>query len=210
MGHRKMKKTVLALAILASFLAGSAQVWLIAPPGMPDHSQSTGKALIGGPFTLVNHKGQTVTDRDFRGKYMLIFFGYTFCPDVCPADLAIISQALDALGPAARKITPVFITIDPQRDTVAQMAEYVANFHKSFVGLTGTPEQIKAAAKAYRVYYARPDISKNKNGKKDSADYVMDHSAITFLMGPDGNYISHFPHGTRPDAMAAKLRTLVK
>lgn len=211
-----MQKSKFLPAVMAAFLIGGAIVYLLAPPMQNSRQQAKGEALIGGPFTLVNHKGLTVTDADFRGKFMLVYFGYTFCPDVCPNELGVISQALDDLGSAAEKITPVFITVDPERDSVAQLAEYVDNFHKSLVGLTGTPEQIKTAAKAYRVYYARPDTAKAKadeSGSTPSAkdeDYVMDHSSITFLMGPDGKYVSHFAYGTKPDVMTEKLRSLVR
>src|SRR3712207_4659015 len=107
------------------------------------------KALIGGPFALVDQDGQRVTEQTFRGKYTLVVFGYIYCPDICPAELQTIANALEALGPKADQVTPVFITIDPERDTVEQVAGYVKNFHPRFVGLTGTPQEIKEAARAY-------------------------------------------------------------
>src|SRR5690349_7329011 len=110
--------------------------------------RSVGQAMVGGPFTLVDHTGKQVTDRDFRGRIMLVFFGFTFCPDVCPSGLQVIAAALDKLGPQAQKITPILITIDPERDTPAQLAAYVKSFHPRLVGLTGTPEEIAAVVKA--------------------------------------------------------------
>lgn len=160
----------------------------------------TGTALIGGPFSLVDHTGKRVSEKDFAGKYMLIFFGYTFCPDFCPGELQVISAALDRLGPDAERITPVFVTIDPERDTVAVMKDYVSNFHPRMVGLTGTPEEIAAMAKAWRVYYGRP------KGEEGKTDYLMDHSTFTYLMGPDGKFIKHFPYSTDAAALADGLK----
>ncbi|MGI8724258.1 MAG: SCO family protein [Methyloceanibacter sp.] len=161
---------------------------------------TTGTALVGGPFTLVDQTGKTVTERDFRGRYMLVFFGFTHCPDICPAELQVIAASLEALGPAAKKVVPVFITVDPERDTPEVMADYIKNFGDEFVGLTGSPEQIAAVAKAYRVAYA-------KFQEKDSVtDYSVDHSALVYLMSPNGDYITHLPYGTSAEKMAETLR----
>lgn len=162
----------------------------------PTMTQVSGKPLIGGPFRLIDHTGKPVTEKDFLGRYTLVFFGYTYCPDVCPAELQVMTAAMEQLGEKSEKVTPVFITIDPKRDTVEQMASYVSHFHKRLVGLTGSHEEVRAAAKAYRVYYAR--------AKDDgsSADYLMDHSSVVYLMGPDGEYATHFSYGTPPDKMA--------
>ncbi len=216
-----MQKIRFLVIVLAAFLIGGAGVYVVSPPQQDNRPRATGKALVGGPFELVTHTGKTVTDRDFRGRFMLVYFGYTFCPDVCPNDLSLITQALEELGEDAKKIVPLFITIDPERDTVAQMAEYVRNFHASLIGLTGTPAQIKQAARAYRVYYARPPArtasKQEATGEptadtpaKTDGDYIMDHSAITFLMGPDGRYLAHFAQGTAPDVMARRLRALIR
>lgn len=160
-----------------------------------------GVASIGGPFSLVDHKGQPKTDKDFRGRYMLIYFGYTYCPDVCPTALQSMTQALDRLDPATqKKIIPVFITIDPERDTVKQLNAYVDNFHPSMVGLTGTPEEITKTARVFRVYFGRA-----KGVEEESTDYLMDHSSIVFLMNPDGEYVTHFTHATPPEKMAERL-----
>ena len=160
-----------------------------------------GVASIGGPFALVDHKGQPKTDKDFRGKHMLIYFGYTYCPDVCPTALQSMTLAMNQLDPATqKKITPVFITIDPKRDTAEQLNAYVENFHPSMVGLTGTPEEIAKTAQVYRVYFGRA-----KGIEEESTDYLMDHSSIVFLMNPDGEYVTHFTHATPPERMAEKL-----
>ncbi len=161
-----------------------------------------GIASIGGPFTLTDHRGKQKTDADFRGQYMLIYFGYTYCPDVCPTALQVMTQAMDMLPPETqKKITPVFITIDPARDTVEQLSAYVENFHSRMVGLTGTAEQVAKAARAYRVYFGRA-----KNGEEDTTEYLMDHSSIVFLVDPDGVYVTHFTHATAPGKMAEKLK----
>jgi len=162
--------------------------------------QSTGEALIGGAFELVNHKGKTVTQADFAGKHMLVFFGFTHCPDVCPAKLNTMSVALEDLGALADQITPIFITVDPKRDTPERMAEYVSNFSADIVGLTGTSDQIRKVAKAYRVYFAKVEM-------KDSATgYLMDHSAFTYLMDPNGEYVTHFSYRDSAAKMTKRLR----
>lgn len=166
-------------------------------------SGGVGQVTIGGPFTLVNQDGKTVTDKDFRGRYMLVYFGYTFCPDVCPTSLATIADALDMIGKKADKVVPILITIDPERDTPAALKAYVPNFYPRLVGLSGSAAQIKAVAKEYRVYYARVD-SESKDG-----NYLMDHSAITYLMGPDGKYVTHFSHGVKAEDMAKKLNSIL-
>jgi protein SCO1 len=161
---------------------------------------TSGKALIGGPFELVGKDGKTVTDEDFRGHYMLVFFGFTHCPDICPAELQVMSAALDDLGPDANKVVPIFITVDPERDTPEAVSAYVANFGPNFVGLTGSPEQIAKVAKEYRVTYQKfQDDSMGDN-------YSVDHSALVYLMGPDGEFVTHIPYGTPPDKMAETLR----
>ena len=188
--------------VIAGFLIGAiagAGVLLVANPQGGQPVQSSGAALIGGPFSLVGADGKPVTDRDFRGRYMLIFFGFTHCPDICPAELQVIAQALEQLGDKAKTVVPIFITLDPERDTPEAMANYVKSFGPNFVGLTGSPEAIAAAAKAYRVAY-----SQVKN--KDSAgDYSVDHSALVYLMDPEGRYVTHFSYGLSADQMAEKL-----
>lgn len=197
-----MSSTLLRRALLI-FIAG-ALVLLIALAGrvymMMQQDAPEGVAtLIGGPFELVDQDGKPRRDSDFRGQYMLVNFGYTYCPDVCPLGLQVMAQALDMLPEEkAQKITPIFITVDPARDTVEQMKNYVGFFHPRMVGLTGTPEQVAGAAKAYRVYYKKVE-------SESAADYLMDHSAIIYLMGPDGNYLANFTHETPPERMAETL-----
>ena len=159
---------------------------------------------IGGPFTLVNQDGKTVTNKDFRGQYLVIYFGYTYCPDVCPTSLTNISDALDLLGEKAVKVTPMLITIDPARDTPEHLREYATYFHPRLHALTGSPEQIAAVAKAYRVYYS---TVKQEDAAED--DYLMDHSSVTYVIGPDGMFRLHFSHGTDAETMASRLRDLL-
>lgn len=159
-----------------------------------------GAALVGGPFTLTDQNGKRVTEKDFLGKYMLVFFGYTYCPDVCPTELQVMMAALDAMGPEADQVQPVFISIDPGRDTPEVLKAYVGNFGPRLIGLTGTPDEVATAAKAYRVYYA-------KAGNTPSAtDYLMDHSSIIYLMGPDGRFVKHMPYTTDAAKLAAVLK----
>lgn len=197
---------VLAIVVLVA-LAGLAGLVLYQTSGNKTGLvRTTGKALVGGPFTLTDHTGKTVTDKSFVGKYMLIYFGYTYCPDVCPTELQVMTAALDTLGEDADKITPVFVSIDPERDTVEVMKDYVANFHPRMVGLTGTKEQVAKAAKAYRVYYSKA-VDKDA---KDKTDYAMDHSSIVYLMGPDGNFLKHFSYGTDAKKMAAGIKAALR
>jgi protein SCO1/2 len=166
----------------------------------PTLTQVQGEAQIGGPFTLTAHTGERVSEKDFQGQYKLIFFGFTNCPDVCPTELTVITNALDQLGKQQlEKVTPIFITVDPERDTVERMASYVSNFHERLVGLTGSPAEIADVAKAYRVYYSQV--------KDDSsaAGYTVDHSSNVYLMGPEGKYIDHFSFGTPAEEMAEGL-----
>ncbi|MBY0338117.1 MAG: SCO family protein [Acetobacteraceae bacterium] len=155
--------------------------------------------VLGGPFTLVNQAGQTVTERDFAGRWLLVYFGFTWCPDVCPTELGTIAAALDVMGPAAERVTPVLITIDPQRDTPAQLADYVSRFHPRMQGLTGTPEQIAAVARAYRVFYSR--VQRPDQG----GDYTMDHSGFIYLVGPDARVRALFRPETSPEAIAGAV-----
>ena len=187
--------------IAAGFIIGalaSAGVLLVNAPSA-DRVESSGTALIGGPFSLVGEDGKTVTDRDFRGRNMLVFFGFTHCPDICPAELQVIAQALDRLGDMGPKIVPIFITLDPERDTPKAMADYVKSFGPNFVGLTGSPEAIAAAAKAYRVAYTKVE------NKGSSDDYSVDHSALVYLMDTQGKYLTHFAYGTSAEDMAKNL-----
>jgi protein SCO1/2 len=188
--------------VIGGFLIGAlagAAVLLVATPQGGQPVQSSGAAMVGGPFSLVGAEGKPVTDRDFRGRYMLIFFGFTHCPDICPAELQVIAQALEQLGDKAKMVVPIFITLDPERDTPDAMANYVKSFGPNFVGLTGSPEAIAAAAKAYRVAYSKVE------NKESPGDYSVDHSALVYLMDPEGRYVTHFSYGLSADQMAEKL-----
>ena len=188
--------------IVAGFFIGAlagAALLLVTTPRGGQPVESSGAALVGGPFELVGTDGKAVTERDFRGRYMLVFFGFTHCPDICPAELQVIAQALEKLGDKGKKVVPVFITLDPERDTPQAMAEYVKSFGRNFVGLTGSPEAIADAAKAYRVAYAKVE------NKESASDYSVDHSALVYLMDPEGKYVTHFSYGTSADEMAEKL-----
>ncbi|KAB2911702.1 MAG: SCO family protein [Hyphomicrobiaceae bacterium] len=199
----------LLLLVVAGFVLGGLAALAILPVArerlLPAVTVKTsGQALVGGPFTLTDHTGKRVTDQDFRGRYLLVYFGFTFCPDVCPAGLQVITAALDKLGAKAERITPVFVTVDPERDTPEQMASYVKSFHPRLVGLSGSQAEIDAVAKAYRVYF------KKVTDPKSSAGYTMDHSAIMYLMGPDGAFRTHFTHTISVDVLAERLDKLLQ
>jgi cytochrome oxidase Cu insertion factor (SCO1/SenC/PrrC family) len=157
-----------------------------------------GRGTVGGPFALTDQDGRRRTDSEFRGKLMIIYFGYTFCPDVCPADLMAITQALYALGPAAEGIQPLFITVDPERDNKL-LKEYVAAFHPTLIGLTGSPEEIRKVANSYKVFYAK--VPDERNG-----EYSIDHSGVIYLIGRHGEYIGFMPPQTGPGKLTEILR----
>lgn len=204
-----MRRLRLVLFILAGFAVGAVAAIAVVPGGARERllptagMRSVGQALVGGPFTLTDQNGKRVTEQDFRGKLMLIYFGFTYCPDVCPTALQVMAAALDKLGPKGERITPVLISVDPERDTPAQLAQYVKSFHPRLVGLTGSPQEVEAVAKAYRVYF------KKVADPKSTAGYTMDHSSIVYVMGPDGQYRAHFTHATSPDVMAERLARLL-
>jgi len=166
---------------------------------------NTAGADIGGSFTLTDTSGKRVSDKDFRGRYMLIYFGYSFCPDVCPTELQAMGRALDLLGPAAEKIVPVFISVDPARDKGKELADYVRAFHPRMVGLTGARADIDAVTKAYRVYYKLGAPS-----KAGATDYLVDHTAFVYLVGPDGTLAALLRGGSGPDALAQGIRSVLR
>jgi protein SCO1/2 len=183
--------------LLAVLLAGAGGfLWLSGHGGNSPIS-------IGGPFMLEDGNGKPITDRDFRGKYMLVYFGYTFCPDVCPTTLNAVADAMDRLGPEAARIQPLFITVDPKRDTPKVVKQYAAAFGPAIMGLTGTPEQIAQAAKEYRVYYAEHRTGPGPN------DYAMDHSSVLYLMGPDGAFVAPVRADQSGEEIAASLKKLI-
>ena len=159
----------------------------------------TGEALVGGPFQLTDQDGNAVTEQTYKGKLMLVYFGFTYCPDACPTALGVMSAALDKLDVAAERVVPILITVDPERDTPQVLKDYVSNFHPRMVGLTGTPEQIAQVAKAYRVYY-------QKAAGATGGDYLMDHTLLIYLMDGEGKYLANFSASATPDDIAAKIR----
>lgn len=176
----------------------------LGPPSAPRVTLEPAGAAgpnIGGSFTLVDHNGKTVTAADFRGRFMLMYFGYTYCPDVCPTTLTTMTDAIDILDGDGESVVPVFITVDPERDTPEHLKMYVNYFHPRLVGLTGTAQSVAAAAKAYRIYYAKAP----QDGAAED-DYLMDHLSFVFLMGPDGAFRAHFENGISPEAMAKRIR----
>lgn len=162
---------------------------------------ASSQAAIGGPFTLMDTSSKTVSDQTYRGKWLLVYFGYTFCPDACPTALTNVSGSLEKLGSEAAKIEPLFITVDPKRDTPAVMGEYLKSFDPRIVGLTGSQAQIDSAAKAYRVYIAPQ--------KSNGEDYLVDHSAYFYLVNPQGKFVNVIGGDTSGDQMADKLRSMM-
>jgi cytochrome oxidase Cu insertion factor (SCO1/SenC/PrrC family) len=180
------------LILAALLLASGGYLWMTTAqqPGL-----LAGK--IGGPFALTDGAGRRVTDRDFRGRYLLVYFGYTSCPDACPTTLNQVAAALDKLGAKAARVQPLFITVDPQRDTPAVMGSYAAAFSPRIVGLTGEPDAIVQVLREYRVY-----ANANPVGAKD---YNVDHSSILYLMGPDGKFVAAIPADATGEAIAKQI-----
>ncbi len=205
-GGMKVLALLLGVAIVAfAIVVGGYEYFAQRDGGTGTAQTEDGGVRIGGPFTLVDHDGKTVTDKDFLGTHMLLFFGYTYCPDICPTALSDVGTALDMLDTdKAAEFTPVFISVDPARDTPEHLKEYVSFFHPSTVGLTGSEEQIKVATRAYRAYYRIGEPESD-----DPLDYLVDHTAIIYVVGPDGNMLTHFSHGTTPEAMAERLGRLL-
>jgi protein SCO1/2 len=186
---------VFGIGALVLAIGLSIAFWSMSRGGGP--LETAGSASIGGDFALVDQHGETRRPADFRGKLMLVFFGYTYCPDVCPTELQVMSEALDQLGAEAAGVTPIFITIDPARDTPEQLRLYAESFHPQLVALTGSPEAVAEAARAYKVYFAKRPL--------EDGDYLMDHSSFVFLMDREGRYLMHFNPATTPEQLATAL-----
>jgi protein SCO1/2 len=167
-------------------------------------AKEVAREAVTGEFSLVDQNGNAVTDEDYRGSWLLVFFGYTHCPDVCPTTLGVVGLAMDELGDDAAKLQPLFITVDPERDTPEVMAEYLSAFHPGIVGLTGSPEQIKAAAQSHRAYYAKAPME--EGGEIGETDYAMDHSAYLYLMDQNGVYADVFSPADAPEEIARRIR----
>jgi protein SCO1/2 len=181
---------------LAAFCGGL--LWQLGDEAAPGSTQVYGTAVVGGPFTLMDQDGKTRTDQDFRGKFMLVYFGYTHCPDVCPLTLSVMAGALQELGASADRIVPIFVTVDPARDTPKIMREYVASFGPRFVGLTGTPQQIARVAREYHVYYAKQSPA--------HGGYEVNHSSVIYLMDTSGRFAADYDETLGPDGLAKALR----
>ena len=209
--RRRISFLLLAGGLLLLCLLGGTLLWQLrggagaGGPAGADRPPLEG-ADIGGPFALVDEDGRAVTDKDFAGKWRLIYFGYTFCPDICPTDMQALAQGFRAFEAAepelAAKIQPIFVTIDPARDTPAVVKAFTDAFHPRFLGLTGSPAQVEAALKAYRVYANR--------GEGDAENYLMDHSALAYLMGPGGEPVSFLSQGVKPPEVTAELGKWVR
>lgn len=159
-------------------------------------------SVIGGPFQLTDQNGRKRDSTEFRGKLMLIYFGFTYCPDVCPTALTVVTTALDQLGEQADAVVPILITIDPERDTPAVLKDYVAQFSPRYIGLTGSDREIAQVAKAFRVYYA-------KSPGSGGAPYLMDHTSLLYLMDQNGRFHTHFTHNNRAEDIATAVRKLL-
>lgn len=190
---------VITLIVAMALAYGLTHLEKSSPDNAPHGLLAVTDDVFGGPFTLTDHNGKTVTEKNYGGTYKLIYFGFTFCPAICPTELAKITSALNTLGEDSKKIQPLFITVDPERDTVEKMKSYVGLFHPSLVGLTGTPEQIKATTKAYKIYAAKvqdPSLS----------EYTMDHSSFVYLIAPDGRLLYIFKSSDDAQTMASITR----
>jgi len=164
---------------------------------------------IGGLFTLVDHHGDRVTHESYGDKYLLVFFGYTYCPDVCPTELLVFGDTLDALGDQAARVQALFITVDPERDTPDKLAEYLANFHPDLIGLTGTLAEVAGAADAYRVYFRKSPTEDDEAANVGAQAYLVDHTSIVYLMDPDGEFVRHFVFGQGAANMAGEIEKVL-
>lgn len=198
------KSRRLAGFVLAIVLALAAGYFALTNQRMDHGVVSSGTALVGGPFRLTNQKGEAVTEKTYSGKFMMVFFGFSHCQDVCPTELQVMTAAMQQLGSQADQIVPIFVSIDPERDTTNVMADYVKAFDPRLQGLTGTPEQIAEIARAYHAYY------KKIPNEKNPSDYEMDHTSIIYIMGPDGAFIKHFNYTTDANALAEDLKKVLK
>ena len=186
----------LALALLGGALAETPRR---ADAARMMNELMSGKAQVGGPFTLTDQHGKRRSLSDFRGKLVLLYFGYTFCPDVCPTDLLAMGRLMALMGADADKLQPVFVTVDPARDTAAVLREYAAAFDARFVALRGTEAETRRVATLYKTYY-------EKVGPAGSKNYVIDHTTFIYLIERDGNYVAFFPPGTTPERMQVMVR----
>lgn len=199
----RQRVLILVLLVMAALSAAIAAALVARSDRIAGRPAGIGEVQLGGPLDLVHHSGRRFAEAELTGSYRLVYFGYTYCPDMCPLGLHTMAEALDRLPPElAQKVQPIFVSVDPERDTPALLKDYVAAFHPRLIGLTGTVEEIEAVKRAWRVY-AR------KSEEKRGEDYLVDHSTFTYLMGPDGRYLAHFGHGTSPEQMAERIRAIL-
>lgn len=195
---KRFLRTLLYILIGIS-IGGIVTLYQIKKEQSPSHTPNIVAKNFGGAFELTNHLGEIVTDKDFSNQYRLIYFGFTYCPAICPTELQKITMALNELGVKGEKIKPIFITVDPERDTVEVMKEYVSLFHPNLVGLTGTPKQIEKAKNAYKVYAAKV--------KDDTMqEYTMDHSSFIYFMGPDDTLYYIFKIDDTAEDMVERIK----
>jgi protein SCO1/2 len=195
MNRRATRLVLITSAFLAGLVLCFSVILLVGGRGMP---VATANAAIGGPFKLTDQNGKPITDQELKGKPFLVFFGFTHCPEVCPTALFDMSEVLNRLGPDADKISALFITVDPERDTPAALKDYLSSFDPHLIGVGGDAEALAAVAKGYRVYYKKVPL---KDG-----DYTMDHTAIVYLMDKNGQFVAPFSLKRRPEEAAADLR----
>jgi len=197
----KTKEALIPYLLLVAAMAGGL-IWHESEsvPGL-GRTVTSGKVEVGGPFTLIDQDGNKRSSTDFHGKYQLIYFGYSFCPDVCPTTLGVISQALDKMGVDQNRIVPIFITIDPDRDSPKVLKSYMAAFGPRFVGLTGSQAQITAVEKEYRVYAKKTPLA--------AGGYGMDHSSVIYLMGADGRLVTFYDELISPDELEKDLKAKI-
>ncbi len=199
-----MTRNIAIAAVAAVILLLGGIYWMTSMSGQNDQfaqcrqGQVVGGPSVGGPFTLVNEAGETVTDEDVIDQPALLYFGYTFCPDVCPLDVARNAEAVEILEERGTMVKPVFISIDPKRDTPEVVGDFAANMHARMVGLTGSPEQVKAASQAYRTYYQAQD-----SGNDDF--YLVDHTTLTYLVLPETGFVEFFRRDVTPEQMADRV-----
>ena len=196
---------MLAALVLIAVVAYTAWTRLATPENAvtAESVGFTAAVKIGGPFALTNHFGEKVTDETYQGRFLFVYFGYGYCPDICPTELANMAATLDAMGDASAAVQPLFITVDPERDTSEFLSEYVAQFHPNFVGLTGTTAEIASVAKSYRVFYRKAESD-------EASEYLMDHSGFVYLMGPDGAFLTMFRGGTNPESVAKTIAAYIQ
>lgn len=202
MMNRRMFNVLLG-ALLGVLAVGGYMAWVgYGPTSQRDSSSlipAVARGDVGGPFEAVDHTGRPVTQADFEGQLSIYYFGFTFCPDICPTELSVIASAIDLLGEDGDQVQPIFVTIDPERDTPEIMASYVNLFHPRMVGITGSVKQISEMANAFRVFYQKVESD-------DFSYYLMDHSSFIYVMGADGQNVGIFPYGTSPDHLADSIR----